>query len=193
MEPCDTDRSCNLDANIFKGIFVRNLRYLLDVTEDRERVKLYRRFLETNIASLRHNASCHPQPHRNITCHIVYLDGAPSYPATGTDLRMLPLQANSVGDDNSSVSGPIFDAVWTGPFQESRPIQQTSALDLLVAGSEPGVVCRGQGCAYDPRAPPPRPLTCDDDPCPSGQACCEYSSQFTCCAPGQTCQQGFCQ
>ena len=83
MEPCDTDRSCNLDASIFKGIFVRNLRYLLDVTEDRARVKLYRRFLATNIASLRHNASCEPQPHRNHTCHIVYLDGAPSYPATG--------------------------------------------------------------------------------------------------------------
>ena len=83
MEPCDADRSCNLDASIFKGIFVRNLRYLLDVTEDKARVKLYRRFLDTNIASLRHNASCEPQPHKNHTCHIVYLDGAPSYPATG--------------------------------------------------------------------------------------------------------------
>ena len=91
MEPCDTDRSCNLDANIFKGIFVRNLRYLLDVTEDRNRVKLYRRFLDTNIASLRHNASCQPQPHRNITCHIVYLDGAPSYPATGIGLELMNL------------------------------------------------------------------------------------------------------
>ena len=26
MEPCDQDQSCNLDAQIFKGIFVRNLR-----------------------------------------------------------------------------------------------------------------------------------------------------------------------
>ena len=32
--------------------------------------------------------------------------------------------------------GPVYDSVWTGPFNESRPIQQTSALDLLVAGSE---------------------------------------------------------
>ena len=88
MEPCDADRSCNLDASIFKGIFVRNLRYLLDVTEDKARVKLYRRFLDTNIASLRHNASCEPQPHKNHTCHIVYLDGAPSYPATGNDLSL---------------------------------------------------------------------------------------------------------
>ena len=96
MEPCDTNRSCNLDASIFKGIFVRNLRYLLDVTKEKSRVKLYRRFLDTNIASLRHNASC--QPHHNHTCHIVYLDGAPSYPATG----------------------PIFDTVWTGPFKARR-------------------------------------------------------------------------
>ena len=83
MEPCDSNRSCNLDASIFKGIFVRNLRYLLDMTEDKDRGRLYRRFLKTNIASLRHNASCDPQPHHNHTCHIVYLDGAPSYPATG--------------------------------------------------------------------------------------------------------------
>ena len=88
MEPCDADRSCNLDASIFKGIFVRNLRYLLDVTKDKARVKLYRRFLDTNIASLRHNASCEPQPHKNHTCHIVYLDGAPAYPATGNGLSL---------------------------------------------------------------------------------------------------------
>ena len=108
MEPCDTDRSCNLDASIFKGIFVRNLRYLLDVTKERARVKLYRRFLDTNIASLRHNASC--QPHHNHTCHIVYLDGAPSYPATG----------------------PVFDTVWTGPFKARRIRNR----EKLVCGSE---------------------------------------------------------
>ena len=35
MDPCDHDHSCNLDENIFKGIFVRNLRYLIDVTTDK--------------------------------------------------------------------------------------------------------------------------------------------------------------
>ncbi len=39
-------------------------------------------------------------------------DGPPAYPA----------------------AGPLFDAVWTGPFRQARPIQQTSALDLFLAG-----------------------------------------------------------
>ena len=30
VEHCDLDDSCDLDANSFKGIFVRNLRYLID-------------------------------------------------------------------------------------------------------------------------------------------------------------------
>ena len=42
----------------------------------------------TNINSLRHNASCTPSVHNNRTCHIVYLDGAPSYPASGYNLSL---------------------------------------------------------------------------------------------------------
>ena len=122
MEPCDHDYSCNLDQNIFKGIFVRNLRYLIDVTSSREQREVYWRFLRHNIASLQKHSSCHPGRARS--CHIVYLDGPPSYPATG----------------------PVYDSVWRGPFNQSRPIQQTSALDLLLAGVEAGVRCRGRGC-----------------------------------------------
>ena len=112
MDPCDRDYSCNLDANIFKGIFARNLRYLMDVTHNKTQLGIYKRFLKTNILSLEQNASC--QPGQATKCHIVYLDGAPSYPATG----------------------PVYDSVWRGPFNQSRPIQQTSALDLLLAGVE---------------------------------------------------------
>ena len=54
----------------------------------RTRVKFYRKFLMTNINSLRHNASCTPSVHNNRTCHIVYLDGAPSYPASGYNLSL---------------------------------------------------------------------------------------------------------
>ena len=169
MDPCDHDNTCNLDENMFKGIFARNLRYLMDVTTDKGNLQIYWKFLRQNIASLEEHASC--QPGKNQSCHIVYLDGAPSYPATG----------------------PVYDSVWRGPFNQSRPIQHTSALDLLVAGVEGGVRCRGQGCHYDPRHPQPRPLTCKDDPCPEGQQCCEFQSQFTCCAPGQICSQGYCQ
>ena len=169
MEPCDRDYSCNLDANIFKGIFVRNLRYLLDVTQSRTQREIYNGFLRTNIAALEKKASC--QPLHNKTCHIVYLDGPPSYPPTG----------------------PVYDSVWPGPFNQSRPIQQTAALDLLLAGVEEEVRCRGEGCHYDPHHPKPQPLTCRDDPCPEGQQCCQYHSQYTCCAQGQTCSQGYCQ
>ena len=30
-------------------------------------------------------------------------------------------------------TGPVFDSCWLGPYRESRPIQQTAALDLLLA------------------------------------------------------------
>ena len=171
MEPCDRDYSCNLDANIFKGIFVRNLRYLMDVTKNKSQIRVYKKFLDTNIASINNHSKCVPNHEKNHTCHIVYLDGSPAFPATG----------------------PVYDAVWLGPFNQSRPIQQTSALDLLVAGSEEDVRCHGHGCHYDPHNPAPKPLTCQDDPCPSGQECCEYNSQYTCCAPGQKCMDNYCQ
>ena len=57
-------------------------------------------------------------------------------------------------------SGPVFDTVWTGPFNESRPIQQTSAFDLFLAGVEERVTCTGPGCHYDPHPAKPKPLTC---------------------------------
>ena len=40
---------------------------------------------------------------------------------------------------NTFATGPVFDAWWLGPYRESRPIQQTSALDLLLAVVEQGV------------------------------------------------------
>ena len=81
MEPCDADRSCNLDASMFKGIFCRNLRYLLDLTTNATRAAHYRTFLANNVRAVQRRASCSPgHGHR---CHIVYLDGAPAFPATG--------------------------------------------------------------------------------------------------------------
>ena len=34
---------------------------------------------------------------------------------------------------NHKCTGPVFDSCWLGPYRESRPIQQTAALDLLLA------------------------------------------------------------
>ena len=43
---------------------------------------------------------------------------------------------------NAVVTGPVFDSWWLGPYRESRPIQQTAALDLLLAVVEEGVSVR---------------------------------------------------
>ena len=40
---------------------------------------------------------------------------------------------------NAVATGPVFDSWWLGPYRESRPIQQTAALDLLLAVVEEGV------------------------------------------------------
>ena len=80
-EPCDEDRSCNLDASMFKGIFCRNLRYLLDLTTNATRAAHYRTFLANNVRAVQRRASCSPGHGHH--CHIVYLDGAPAFPATG--------------------------------------------------------------------------------------------------------------
>ncbi len=41
---------------------------------------------------------------------------------------------SSDGPPAYEAKGPVFDAVWMGPFRQARPIQQTSALDLFLAG-----------------------------------------------------------
>jgi predicted alpha-1,6-mannanase (GH76 family) len=76
MEPCDWDASCDLDANIFKGIFMKNLRYLLDVDPRAAAAPAYRAFVATNIAAVKANAMCEPDSRERATttgCHIVYL------------------------------------------------------------------------------------------------------------------------
>ena len=61
-EICDPNDSCSLDARSFKGIFVRNLRYLMDVDDKDERNRdLYVKFLKRNVQALMANASCDPE------------------------------------------------------------------------------------------------------------------------------------
>ena len=168
-EPCDKDNSCNLDQTIFKGIFMKNVKYLMDFDNSSIHIGSYVSFIAKNIASLMDKARCEPKAGSN-NCHIVYLDGPPSYGATG----------------------PVFDRNWSGGFQQSRPIQQTSALDLLLAGVRGPVLCVGRDCAYDPVPPPPHHLTCKDQPCPTGQDCCEYDGEYSCCNTDQKCDDGIC-
>ena len=135
MEPCDHDQSCNLDAQIFKGIFVRNLRwtkafkdfkiqsflrYLIDkLGEQNEREKkAFMRFLETNAASLKNNSMCTPVSSNmsNVSnnCHIVYMDGSPSYPATGASVINLSQGAQACWKFVYQIYPPAIDTLVTG-------------------------------------------------------------------------------
>ena len=64
-ELCDLNDACNLDEKAFKGIFVRNLRYLMDASQQIDlfhtQSKAYTAFLEQNIEALLANASCVPK------------------------------------------------------------------------------------------------------------------------------------
>jgi hypothetical protein len=57
-ENCDFEDGCSLDARSFKGIFVRNLRYLMDV--DHSSQEIYSKFFNRNVEALMANASCTP-------------------------------------------------------------------------------------------------------------------------------------
>ncbi|XP_013384707.1 uncharacterized protein LOC106154774 [Lingula anatina] len=169
MEYCDLgNQTCDNDAKMFKGIFVRNLRYLADVS-DQAHAKLYRGYLATNMRSLLSKSICEPTVKK--PCNISYRDGRPFHNSTG----------------------PVFGTRWFGPFSFSSPMQDTSALELLVANIAQGTRCHGDGCAYDPPTPPPRPFTCQDHPCPADEACCAYSDYYTCCTPDQKCVNGICE
>ncbi|XP_035685286.1 uncharacterized protein LOC118421888 [Branchiostoma floridae] len=169
---------CDKDEYVYKGdtkvnalsLFVRYLRYLMDVSDDITK-KAYSDWLDGNIKSVVAKALCWPE---KTSCNITYQDG-PSL---------------------NNKTGPVFTLDWRGPFNVSNPMVnkqvQAEVFDLLVANIEPGATCRGAGCTYDPPVPPPRHLTCKDKPCPAGQPCCEYQNYYTCCESTQKCIKGVC-
>ena len=87
----------------------------------------------------------------------------------------------------------VFGVAYSGPYNYSAPMQQTAVLDLFVSGILPNTTCLGNSCNFDPPIPPPLPLTCQDNPCPSDQPCCEYQNEYyTCCESTQKCKNGEC-
>ena len=165
-EDCDFT-GCGDDNKVFKGIFVRSLRYLME-RSDNVTKEYYTDFLRRNIDVMMANSSC-KNAHE---CRLVYRDG-PSY---------------------FNATAPVFSNNWHGPYNYSAPMQQASALDLLVSAIKPGTKCSGPACTYDPPIPPPMTLTCKNDPCPKGQDCCEHGGGYrTCCNPAQKCVKGFCE
>ena len=108
----------------------------------------------------------------NNSCNIIYLDGPSLFNETG----------------------PVFGSAWFKPVNDSRPEAQVSALELFTAAIHPNISCHGAGCNFDPPTPPPKPITCEVNPCPVGTECCKYpdGTWYTCCASNQKCNEGVC-
>ncbi|XP_071181867.1 uncharacterized protein [Mytilus edulis] len=165
------DPHCNRDEILFKGIFVRNLRYLMDELDDADQREHYQNWLDFNVKAIIQFNMCDKDPISN--CNITFQDGPPYF----------------------NVTGPVFSPDWNGPFTYGAPEPQTAAFDLFVASIKPETTCKGTFCSYDPSYPPPQTLTCGSHPCPSNEECCEYSpyTSYTCCTPDQKCnKQGIC-
>jgi mannan endo-1,6-alpha-mannosidase len=133
-ESCDPSHTCDDDAKMFKGIFVRNLRYLMDASNATTRAR-YALWLKDNMAAVMTNDRCEVTG-KTSKCCVIYADGPPFNDKTG----------------------PVFSESWRGPFNYSAPMQQTSVLDLFVSIIRPGTICTGPGCSYDPPTPPPHHL-----------------------------------
>lgn len=161
---------CNDDQKVFKGIFVRNLRHLIDVMNDGKQKEEYERYLYHNVKGILKYSICDKHPFQN--CNIVFKYGPPYY----------------------NESGPVFAPNWNGPFTRGSPMQQIAALDLFISAIKPGTTCKGEFCDFNPYYPPPKPLTCKDKPCPPDQPCCKYtpSQSYTCCSSNQKCISGIC-
>ncbi|XP_066303707.1 uncharacterized protein [Branchiostoma lanceolatum] len=165
-EYCEDTGGCNDDALMYKGIFVRNLRYLMDVSDNNTRT-YYNVWIQSNVKAVLSRSRCEPLVEK---CNITYKDGPPAH----------------------NVTGPLFGTTWAGPYNQSAPMQETCVLDLFTSSIPRGVKCVGQGCTYDPPNPPPIHLTCDSHPCPPGEDCCNVGRSFTCCDITQKCKNGIC-
>ena len=170
-EYCDWDNQCNHDddGKLFKGIFVRNLRYLMDVSNTTKR-QYYQKWLQTNMDSALKNAQCQET---TSNCSVMYPDGPSKNPTTG----------------------PLYTTSWTGPYNTSNVISQTSVLDLFIAAIDPNTECKSAigACDYNVYIPAFKRLTCADKPCQKGHTCCTWDKKYaTCCMPSETCYQGGC-
>ena len=167
---CEPD-NCNDDQKMYKGIFTRHTRYLIEVLPE-DKAEKYWKWFDDNVQHIVKFNMCDEIPISK--CNITFQDGPPYY----------------------NKSGPVFSPNWIGPFTVGAPEQQTSALDLFVSSIKPGTKCTGSYCDYSPYYPPPQPLTCNSHPCPQKEQCCEYSpyASYTCCTPDQKCNKdGICE
>ena len=167
-EYCDFDDGCELDADAkaFKGIFLSNLRHLMDFA-NASMFWMYNEWIQLNIANVIENSLC-----TNLTqCKVQFTDGTPKI----------------------NVTGPLFGSSWHGPFNYAAPVHQLSVVSLFTAGIAPATVCKGQACDLDPDVPEFKKLTCASKPCPPSMPCCTWDHHYyTCCEAEQKCINGGC-
>ena len=181
MERCDDKTgadACNADARMYKGLFVRNVRYLIDNLARHQGnaalIRNYTQWLTVNAKALT-NSSCIPEPEQGggETCHIWWLFGK-------------SLNNHSIG--------PLYGSSWGAVFTQGTADSQVSALDLFAALIPDGTRCiNSAACSWNPAPPavPPVAFSCyDQSVCPAGgYSCCFSNNQGVpeCCNPNQHC------
>jgi mannan endo-1,6-alpha-mannosidase len=108
-----TGSTCNEDQVLFKGIFVRSLRYLTDtlLENDPDRAR-YLTFITKQAQTIQDHSSC-------------------------VGSKCCSLFRNGPGKHGTTVGGgPIYTSNWVSKtYNCSSPIEQTSALDVLAAAA----------------------------------------------------------
>lgn len=183
IEVCDrfvspSRQACNPDQRMYKGIFVRHLRYLLDFLRQdpvhEATVTKYTAWLRQNADALLARSVCRPRSQEGggQTCELVWSFGRSQH--------------------NHSI-GPLYGSAWGGPYDQGAPAQQSAALDLFSALIDRGTSCIDRDrCGWNPPVPPlPLPAyVCSTSVCPrGGYACCQSANQGfpMCCNPGEEC------
>jgi len=179
LESCDRSPGgpCNEDARMYKGIFARNIRYLIDTLDEGDaRRTTYTSWLELNAESVLQHSQCNPGPRassNSTACNTLWTFGR---------------------SPRRYIAGPLFSSSWEGPFTRGAPPEQTSALELFTALIPSTTRCVLKGaCAWDPPEPvlPPRLDYCDTQSmCPFNLTCgggCEDGAWSICCANNQKC------
>ncbi|KAI8521480.1 hypothetical protein Bbelb_012340 [Branchiostoma belcheri] len=126
---------------MFKGIFVRNLRYLMDVSDNSTRAQ-YNVWIQNNVKAVLSRSRCEPLVEK---CNITYKDGPPVH----------------------NVTGPLFGTTWAGPYNQSAPMQETCVLDLFTSSIPRGSGVWGRGARMIPQ-PPSHPPDVLQSPVPPG-------------------------
>lgn len=102
---------CNDDAKVFKGIFLRNLRYLMDDSSTtvayKNQIKAYKEFLQSNSDSVWAKDRCEPENSKS-NCTVVFSDG-PSAHSNISGPVIITIMLSRIEDNNLNGKRPRTD------------------------------------------------------------------------------------